>query len=265
MDKWGSWISTATAAALGAVWFVLLFGIWWMPTAQAAPVAATPTPPAPLTWPRDAQDQAQLPPSWRERIDRLVRENTELPPNARIEVIIGAPAAQLKLATCGAMEPSLPAQPRRWGTGRVVVRCTDGARWSLYLPLTVKVHAAAVVVTQTLAPGTELTAAHLKIAEVDIAAAPSPTFDRPETLFGRRLAVGLAAGAEIRANDLRVRQWFAAGDPVTLVAAGAGFAVEGEGEAMAPGLEGQPVRVRTPSGRIVLGTPAGERRVEVPL
>lgn len=261
MHKWGSWISTATAAAVGSLWVALLLGIWWMPQAHAAGM-----PPAtPESWPRDAADQAQLPLAWRNRIDRLVREQTELPAKARMEVLVGAPSPLLKLAACTGIDATLPAQPRRWGTGRVVVRCTEGARWSLYLPLTVKVFAPAVVLTQSLPPGTELTPAHLRVADIDIAAAPSPTFNHPEEILGRRLAVGLAAGAEVRAADLRARQWFAAGDPVTLVAAGQGFAVEGEGEAMAPGIEGQSVRVRTPSGRIVMGTPAGERKVEVPL
>jgi flagella basal body P-ring formation protein FlgA len=261
MDKWASWISTATAAALGAVWVALVLAIWMMPAQAASAVA-----PAPAPWPKDPADQAQLPAAWRERIDRLVRDSTELPPKARIEVAVGAPSPLLKLAPCNTIDASLPAPPRRFGNGgRVTVRCTDGARWSLYLPLTVKVHAPAVVLAQTLPPGTELTAAHLKMAEVDIAASPSPTFDQFDGVIGRRLMTGMAAGSEVRASDLRVRQWFAAGDPVTLVAAGQGFAVEGEGEAMAPGVEGQPVRVRTPSGRIVLGTPTGERRVEVPL
>lgn len=266
MDKWASWINTATAAALGTVWVALVLAIWMMPAAHAATTAAAPPPAAaPGPWPKDPADQAQLPAAWRDRIDRLVRESTELPPKARIEVTVGAPSPLLKLAPCNTIDASLPAQPRRFGNGRVTVRCTDGARWSLYLPLTVKVYAPAVVLAHTLPPGTELTAAHLKMAEVDIAASPSPTFEQFDAVIGRRLMTGLAAGSEVRASDLRARQWFAAGDPVTLVAAGNGFAVEGEGEAMAPGVEGQPVRVRTPSGRIVLGTPTGERRVEVPL
>ena len=60
-----------------------------------------------------------------------------------------------------------------------------------------------------------------------------------------------------------MRQWFAAGDTVRIVAAGAGFALSAEGEALTHGIEGQPARVRTESGRVVTGLPAGERRVEV--
>jgi flagella basal body P-ring formation protein FlgA len=64
---------------------------------------------------------------------------------------------------------------------------------------------------------------------------------------------------------LRARQWFAAGEPVTVIARGDGFAVSGTGEALGPGVDGQTVRVRTDSGRIVVGTPVGDRRVEVRL
>ena len=45
-------------------------------------------------------------------------------------------------------------------------------------------------------------------------------------------------------------------------ARGAGFAVQAEGQALTPGYEGQPARVRTESGRIVVGRPVGERQLE---
>lgn len=261
MNKWGTWIDTSTWAGLAAGWLCLILGAWLMPARAAAPVA----PALAAPWPADSSAQAQLPAPWLQAIEELVQASAEAPPKARTEVLIGAPSQQLKLAPCAQAEPFLPGQPRRWGTGRVGLRCTSGARWSLYLPITVKVFAQAVVVTQALPAGTELTQEHLKLAEVDLAAAPSPTFDQTTSLLGRRLVAPLAAGAEVRANDVRARQWFAAGDPVTLVAAGAGFSIEGEGQALGNGVEGQTVRVRTGSGRIVMGTPSGERRVEVPL
>ena len=50
------------------------------------------------------------------------------------------------------------------------------------------------------------------------------------------------------------------------VLAGTGsFQVSAEGEALAPALEGQPVRVRTEGGRILQGVASGERQVTVPL
>ena len=72
-------------------------------------------------------------------------------------------------------------------------------------------------------------------------------------------------GVPVRVADLKQRQWFAAGDTVQLVARGAGFSVGGEGQAMNPGIEGQPVRVRTDNGRVLSGLAVGHNRVEVPL
>ena len=50
-----------------------------------------------------------------------------------------------------------------------------------------------------------------------------------------------------------------------VIARGAGYAVSGEGQALARGVDGENVRVRTTSGRIVTGTAVGENRVEIPL
>jgi len=108
-------------------------------------------------------------------------------------------------------------------------------------------------------------ASHFVPAELDWAADNSPVFTRADALPGRTLARAVGAGQALRNADLRPRQWFAAGDTVRIDAAGSGFAVSGEGQAMSPGLEGQPVRVRTESGRIVSGLPTGERRIEVVL
>ena len=73
-------------------------------------------------------------------------------------------------------------------------------------------------------------------------------------------------GRSVRSTHLQPRQWFAAGDTVQVVAAGRGFSVSGEGQALTPGIEGQPARVRTESGRILTGraggrTPGGGRTV----
>ena len=66
-------------------------------------------------------------------------------------------------------------------------------------------------------------------------------------------------------RGLRRRRWFAAGDTVRLVAQGRGFSVSGEAQALGPGLEGQVVRVRTDSGRVLSGLAVGHNRVEVQL
>jgi flagellar basal body P-ring formation protein FlgA len=52
---------------------------------------------------------------------------------------------------------------------------------------------------------------------------------------------------------------------VQIWAQGSGFAINSEGQAMGPGLEGVPVRVRLESGRVVVGRATAERRLEVQL
>jgi flagella basal body P-ring formation protein FlgA len=227
---------------------------------QAAGAPASVIPAIPAADPGELQAVLQT------RVQLLAVSQIPAPSGARIEVLPGMLDARLKLAPCSRIEPYLPAGARLWGSTRVGLRCSVGTvHWNVYLPVTVKVWNQAVVAATPLAAGTELTARDLMLAEVDIAAASSPTFERADLIVGRRLASVLAPGVALRADMLRARQWFAAGDPVSVIARGNGFAVSGAGEALSPGLEGQNVRVRTDNGRIVVGLPVGERRVEIKL
>lgn len=188
------------------------------------------------------------------------------PRGARIEIEPGTLDPRLRLAPCGRIEPYLPAGVKPWGRTRIGLRCTDGlTAWNVYLPMTVHVWASAVVVVQPLPAGAILEADQLQTAEVDWAAPGSAPHAHAEALVGRALARPLMAGQPVRQADLKARQWFAVGETVRIVAVGQGFAVTGEGQALSNGLEGQVARVRTESGRVLSGTPTGERRIEVPL
>lgn len=232
---------------------------WLGALALHAHVAAQPTPPLPpLSAATLAAAQAQA----------LVSEAARAlaPAGARIEVTPGLLDPRLRLAPCARIEPYLPPTARVWGAGRVGLRCLEGSSaWNVTLPITVKVFAVAPVAAAPLPAGTVLEASHLRLAEVDWAAAPSPVQASADALVGRILAQPLPAGRPVRGMNLRPRQWFAAGDTVRVVARGTGFSVTGEGQALSHGIEGQPARVRTESGRIVSGEPRGERRLELPL
>lgn len=206
--------------------------------------------------------------AWTARVEQLATQAARAAfgsnPQVRVEVVAGQLDPRLKLAPCRRVDVYLPPNQRVWGRSRVGLRCLEGAvAWNVFLPLTVKVFAPALVASQALAAGTVLQAEHLQPAEVDWAAAESPVVALPAAALGRTLAHGLAAGAALRDVDLRKRQWFAVGDTVRVLAVGKGFTVAGEGVALTPGLEGQPARVRTEGGRLVTGVAAGERRLEV--
>lgn len=185
---------------------------------------------------------------------------------ARVEVEVGELDPRLRLAPCAKVEPYLPAGTRLWGRTRIGLRCTQGpARWNVYLPVTVKVYGLALVASAPLSAGAVIAEGDLRIAEVDLAASTSPAIADAQRVVGRTLGHALNAGQSVRDADLKARQWFAAGDSVTVVAAGAGFSVAGQAQALTPGVEGQAARVKTESGRVLTGMPVGDRRVALQL
>ena len=184
----------------------------------------------------------------------------------RIEVLVGRLDGRLRLAPCSQVLPYLPAGTRPLGRTRIGLRCAQGpSAWNISLPVTVKVWAPALVASTTLPIGTRLAAHHLARAEVDLAERSDPALLLPEAAIGRSLARGLAPGEALRRDDLKLREWFKAGDTVRILAMGPGYAVSSEGQALGPGLDGQATRVRTEGGRIVTGIAAGDHRVELSL
>lgn len=214
-----------------------------------------------VTW---AQDRAD--PSLIAEVQRLAHEaGAGALRGARVEVEMGQLDSRLRLAPCAQITPYLPPNSRPWGLTRLGLRCTDGARWNVYMPVTVKVFALAPASVQALPIGTVLDATHITLAEVDLASESSPVLGRPEDAIGRALARPLRPGQALRQADLKPRQWFAAGDTVRIVAAGSGYSISAEGLALMAGIDGHSAKVRTESGRIVSGRPNGQRQIEVPL
>jgi flagella basal body P-ring formation protein FlgA len=201
-----------------------------------------------------------------QQVRRFAATATPEQPATRVEVQVGALDPRLRLAPCEEVQPYLPPNARMWGRTRIGVRCLRGpTRWNVFLPVTVKVYAKALVATRALPVGSTLAEADLAQAEVDLAEEASHALLRPEQAVGRTLARPLDMGRSVRSTHLQARQWFAAGDTVQVVAQGSGFRVAAEGQALTPGTEGIAARIRTESGRILSAEPVGDRRVEVKL
>ena len=201
---------------------------------------------------------------WALEVQQLASQG-QVPVGARVEVEVGSLDPRLKLAPCARITPYVPAGTRLWGRARIGLRCDEGARWSVYLPVTVKVFANAWSVNQALQPGTQLDLAHLQQSEVDLAAETSPVIRQPQVAIGRTLTRALRPGQALREADLKPRQWFAAGDTVRVITAGSGFAISADGQALAAGIDGHNVKVRIEGGRVVSGRATAERRIEVTL
>lgn len=182
----------------------------------------------------------------------------------RVQVVVGELDARLHLAPCEQVEPHLLNNAPLWGRTRIGIRCVRGpSRWNVFLPLTVKVYGPALVATRPLPAGSVISAADLAQGEVDLAEEASSALVRDHLVVGRTLARPLASGQSLRQSHLKLRQWFAAGETIQVVASGPGFRVASEAQALTQGVEGQPARVKTESGRVLTGMPVAERRLEV--
>ena len=223
------------------------------------------------TWPAAAQNNdtpASLDAGLEQQIRQLALDGTTAASAGapRLEVSVGQLDPRLRLAPCARVEPYLPEGMRLWGKARIGLRCTQGTtRWNVYLPITVKAFGSGLVITTNKAGGSVLTEADLTLGEVDLAETGSLAMTDARLVVGRTLTQTVKPGQSLRQSHLRPRQWFAAGETVTVLAQGAGFSVSGEGLALTNGIEGQPVRVRTESGRVLTGLAVGERRVELAL
>ncbi|MFZ5520267.1 MAG: flagellar basal body P-ring formation chaperone FlgA [Pseudomonadota bacterium] len=178
----------------------------------------------------------------------------------RVEVALGGADPRLKLAPCEKVQTYVPEGSRLWGKSRVGLRCEQGAvRWSVFVPVTVRVWGRGVIAVVPLRPGARLEAADLRVAEVDLAAESSNPVLDPEEAIGRVLIRGVQGGQSLRQSHLKPRRYFAAGDAVQIQIQGSGFAVSGEGVALTPGDEGQCARIRA-GARVVCGRPVGDRQ-----
>ncbi|MES2886568.1 MAG: flagellar basal body P-ring formation chaperone FlgA [Pseudomonadota bacterium] len=234
-------------------------------TAQSQPATATP-----------ATAPEAMAPAWRESVrlftleamqsQPVVRNATALKntPAPRVHVEIGALDARLRLSPCTQVAPYLPPGARLSGATRIGLRCTEGpTAWNVSVPVRIQVFGRGLVAVSNVAAGAVLSAQDVAMGEVDLVIDASPAVLDPNALEGRTLARALALGQSVRQSHVKARQWFAVGDTVKVVASGSGFSVVSQGQALTPGIEGQPARVRTETGRIVSGMPVSDRQLMV--
>lgn len=190
-----------------------------------------------------------------EAVRRLVVR--ELGPDAvrnRIELTIGQLDSRVQLAPCAKAEPFVPPGTRLWGRTQVGIRCTSGASWMVRLPVHVQVYGPAAIASQPLAAGAVLSASDFRVEEIELTRELTPLVGDPNTLAGKQLTRPIAAGQPVRLDAFRVPPSINPGDPVQIVVSGQGFTLSGTGVALAPASEGQVLRARTESGRVVSGT-----------
>ncbi len=182
---------------------------------------------------------------------------------SRIDISVGEADARLHLAPCERAEPFLRSGTRLWGRVFVGLRCVSGARWSINVPVQVRVYGPGLVAARALPAGQPIGESDVRAEQVEWTRAPHGVARELSELQQRTASRTIESGEPIALDALRDVPAVAQGDPVKLVGRGEGFSITTDAVALAAASVGQPVRVRIESGKIMTGTARVGRIVEV--
>lgn len=202
--------------------------------------------------------QASLPTA----LDDYLRSQTQGLPG-QVTYSVGQLDQHARSTPCSAFEPFLPPGSRLWGKTTVGIRCLGPTRWTVYVPVQIRVSGSYVVAARPLRPGQTVNADDLLTHTGDLGALPAGVLSEPAQAIGKTVRNGVAPGQPLR-SDLLSAPWVVQqGQSVKLLSAGAGFTVSNEGRALNNATQGQVVQVRTASGQLVSGVARSGGVVEV--
>jgi flagellar basal body P-ring formation protein FlgA len=195
-------------------------------------------------------------------VEAFVRAQTGTLPG-RVEIGQGPVDPRLKLARCESVEAFLPAGSRLWGNSAVGVRCLRPAKWSFFVPVEVRVWTDVVVSTRALTRGQTLVSSDLAVQTLDLTQLPQGVFTDQGPLVGKLVSTRVSGGTPLRPDMLRAAPVILQGQTVRLVFMGSGLNVSSEGRALANAGVGEPLQVRTVSGKVIKGIVQGPGVVAV--
>lgn len=164
---------------------------------------------------------------------------------------------------CRKPQAFLPANGQSgWGRVTVGVRCHADGR-PRYLQAQVRVFDRYWVVRESVPAGTELTPSMLQQRQGEISALPRGALRKLKDIVGLVASRPLREGHPLLQHQLSRRPLVARRQSVSLVAAGQGFRIVREGQAMDEGAMGDPVRVKLPDRQIISGEVSGPGEVRV--
>lgn len=194
-----------------------------------------------------AQSHAEI----RDTVLAFVRAQTQGLPG-KVSVAAGELDKRIVLPACPALEAFLPVGAQLNGNSSVGVRCNGKKGWSVFVPVTVKVSVSLLTASTTLQQGQVVRAEDLGSLSSETLQAGALT--DPAQAIGKVMKFGIGKGQLLRQDMLRDPYTVMQGQTVQLQAAGQGFRIRSEGQALNNAAEGQTASARTASGQKVTGT-----------
>ena len=183
-------------------------------------------------------------------VETFVRAQTLTLPGT-VAIQVGAIDTRIKVPPCPDMEAFLPPGGRLFGNSTVGVRCTNPGKWTLFVPVQIKVSANMLVANRPLQQGQIVRAEDIGSQSGELAQAAILT--DPAEAIGKVLKFSLGAGQVLKQDMLRVPFAVTQGQTVKIQVEGEGFAVHADGQALNNAAEDQNVQVRTYSGQVISG------------
>jgi len=197
----------------------------------------------------------------RQTADSFARQQTAHL-TGQVSVTVGA-IEPMQLASCAKLQAFLPLGAKLWGNTNVGVRCSQGADWTVYVPVTVRVQAPVLVAARPLPGGKQLAADDLTLQMAELTQLPAGVITNQQDALGKVLSSGVVAGHPLRQDMLRAPILVRQGQSVRLIAQGKGFKVSSEGKALSNAAIGQQVQVKAQNGQTVSGVVKPDGTVEV--
>ena len=182
-------------------------------------------------------------------------------PGSVAQVKVGDLDSRLRLAACSEPVFFLPANAQLWARGSLGVRCEAPVQWSFYLSFQSRLSGPGLVATRPIAAREAPVSSDVELRQIDYVQSPDlyPRSLPAETRVNR----SIGAGQAILISWLGLPSVIHAGQKVRLHARADGFSIQQEGTALNTAAPGEPVRVKTPGGRVVQGTAKSDGTVEV--
>jgi flagellar basal body P-ring formation protein FlgA len=201
---------------------------------------------------------------WSQLLQRSIRQENSLSQDVKIDIKIGELDPRLALAPCQKIEPFIPQGTKLWGKTVIGIKCLDGAKWSVSLPIQVSIFGQALVAAKNLSAGSLANTEDYRQEYIELTKEAGSPVTNISTLMGNQLNRGLIAGQVLRLEHLKPAPTIKSGDTVKVRVTGQGFSATYDAVALNAAADGQILRARGENGKILSGV-LRERGIDIPL